>query len=156
VEMREEFRMADVSRSQGSQHSPSYPALVVEQGGKHMGNKVYIAGPMSGYEEFNFPAFNRVEELLRESYGYKHVVNPAKLHPTTDLPWVEFLKRDLRELIACDAVFLLKGWDKSRGATLEAFVAYVLGLRLYKNSPMCHYEPEEFLADLNLDLLVRR
>lgn len=120
-----------------------------------MGNKVYIAGPMSGYEEFNFPAFNRVEELLRGSYGYKHVINPAKLHPTTDLPWVEFLKQDLRELITCDAVFLLKGWEKSRGATLEAFVAYVLGLRLYKNSPMCHYEPEEFLADLDLDLLVR-
>ena len=125
-----------------------------------MGGKVYIAGPMSGYEEFNFPAFNRAEELLRKSYGYKHIVNPAKLHPTTDLPWAEFLKQDLRELIACDAVFLLKGWEKSRGATLEAFVAYTLGLRLYKNSPMCHnerfelYEPEEFLADLNLDLLV--
>ena len=85
-----------------------------------MGDKVYIAGPMSGYEEFNFPAFNRVEELLRKSYGYKHVINPAKLHPTTDLPWVEFLKQDLRELITCDAVFLLKGWEKSRGATLEA------------------------------------
>ena len=125
-----------------------------------MGKKAYIAGPMSGYEEFNFPAFNRAEELLRESYGYKHVINPAKLHPTTDLPWVEFLKLDLRELITCDAVFLLKGWEKSRGATLEAFVAHTLGLRLYKNSPMCYerfelYEPEEFLADLNLDLLVR-
>jgi hypothetical protein len=124
-----------------------------------MDYKVYIAGPMSGYKEFNFPAFNRVEELLRETYGYKHVVNPAKLHPTTDLPWIEFLKQDLRELITCDAVFLLKGWEKSRGATLEALVAYILGLRLYKSSPMNErfelYEPEEFLADLNLDLLVR-
>jgi hypothetical protein len=120
-----------------------------------MGDKVYIAGPMSGYEEFNFPAFNRAEELLRESYGYKHVVNPAKLHPTTDLPWAEFLKQDLRELIACDAVFLLKGWEKSRGATLEAFVAYILGLLLYKNERLELYEPEEFLADLNLDLLIR-
>ena len=46
-----------------------------------MGDKVYIAGPMSGYEEFNFPAFNKAEELLRKSYGYEHVVNPAKLHP---------------------------------------------------------------------------
>jgi hypothetical protein len=131
---------------------------VVEQGGTHSGDKVYIAGPMSGYEEFNFPAFNRAEELLRESYGYKYVINPAKLHPTTDLPWIEFLKQDLRELITCDAVFLLKGWEKSRGATLEAFVAYILGLRLYKmnhNERFELYEPEEFLADLNLDLLVR-
>ena len=120
-----------------------------------MGGKVYIAGPMSGYEEFNFPAFNRAEELLRNSYGYEHVVNPAKLHPTTHLPWAEFLKQDLRELIACDAVFLLKGWEKSRGATLEAFVAYILGLRLYKNEQLELYEPEEFLVDLNLDLLIR-
>lgn len=126
-----------------------------------MSNKVYIAGPMSGYEGFNFPAFNRAEEVLRGFYGYEHVINPAKLHPTTDLPWVEFLKQDLRELITCDAIFLLEGWEKSRGATLEAFVAYTLGLRLYKSAPMCHnerfelYEPEEFLADLNLDLLIR-
>ena len=123
-----------------------------------MGNKVYIAGPMSGYEEFNFPAFNRVEELLRGTYGYKHVVNPAKLHRTTNLPWVEFLKRDLLELITCDAVFLLEGWEKSRGATLEAFVAYALGLRLYKTLPMYPnerfelYEPGEFLANL-IDVL---
>jgi hypothetical protein len=128
--------------------------FVIEQGGKHMADKVYIAGPMSGYEGFNFPAFNRVEELLRGTYGYKHVVNPAKLHRPTDLPWVEFLKRDLLELITCDAVFLLEGWEKSRGATLEAFVAYALGLRLYKTLPMYPnerfelYEPEEFLANL--------
>ena len=122
-------------------------------------NKVYIAGGMSGYEEFNFPAFNRAEEILRGVYGYKRVINPAKLHSTTDLPWEEFLKRDLLELIACDAVFLLNGWEKSRGATLEALVAYTLGLRLYKmhhNEQFKLYEPEEFLADLNLDLLVRR
>ena len=122
-------------------------------------NKVYIAGGMSGYEEFNFPAFNRAEEILRGVYGYKRVINPAKLHSTTDLPWEEFLNQDLRELITCDAVFLLKGWEKSRGATLEAFVAYILGLRLYKmyhNEQFELYEPEEFLADLNLDLLVRR
>ena len=123
-----------------------------------MSDKVYIAGPMSGYEEFNFPAFNRVEELLRGTYGYKHVVNPAKLHRTTNLPWVEFLKRDLLELITCDAVFLLEGWEKSRGATLEAFVAYALGLRLYKTLPMYPnerfelYEPGEFLANL-IDVL---
>ena len=121
-------------------------------------NKVYIAGAMSGHEEFNFPAFNRAEEILRGVCGYKHVINPAKLHSTTDLPWEEFLKRDLLELITCDAIFLLKGWEKSRGATLEAFVAYTLGLRLYKmhhNERFELYEPEEFLADLNLDLLVR-
>ena len=123
-----------------------------------MSDKVYIAGPMSGHEEFNFPAFNRVEELLRGTYGYKHVVNPTKLHRTTDLPWVEFLKRDLLELITCDAVFLLEGWEKSRGATLEAFVAYALGLRLYKTLPMYPnerfelYEPGEFLANL-IDVL---
>lgn len=38
--------------------------------------RIYIAGPMSGLPEFNYPAFNRAAAVLR-AQGH-HVENPAE------------------------------------------------------------------------------
>lgn len=40
-------------------------------------NKIFISGPMTGYEFHNYPLFNTIEDLLRIA-GYK-CVNPAKI-----------------------------------------------------------------------------
>jgi hypothetical protein len=112
--------------------------------------RIYLAGPMSGYPAFNIPAFDRVAALLR---GHRHdVVSPAELDgPETrqhlmrsktgaseDLPdgetWGFYLARDI-QLLADDgikAVVVLPGWEKSRGARLETFVASaILGLPIF-------------------------
>jgi hypothetical protein len=39
-------------------------------------NRVYLAGPMRGYSDFNFPAFMAAEALLLEQGAYE-VFNPA-------------------------------------------------------------------------------
>ena len=44
---------------------------------------IYIAGPMSGYSEFNFPAFNRAAEDLAPYYDT--VWNPAAKAQETEL-----------------------------------------------------------------------
>lgn len=109
--------------------------------------KVYIAGPMTGIPHFNFPAFDAAAAKLRE-LGYD-VVSPAELDDETDRDaalkspdgsalsygnaqgsgvkktWGEFLARDVKLLSdgGIEAVFVLPGWRKSRGARLETFVA---------------------------------
>jgi nucleoside 2-deoxyribosyltransferase len=93
--------------------------------------KVYVAGPMTGYEEFNRPAFDEMAEFLR-SKGHA-VVNP---HELTDsvfngnraLPHATYMKADLGALLQCDAIVLLDGWDESKGALCEAHVALRTGL----------------------------
>lgn len=82
--------------------------------------KLYIAGPMSGIEEHNFPAFYLAEAQLREA-GYR-VVNPASVNQI-GTPWTDCLKKDLKKLLDCDGLALLPGWEHSRGATLEHDVA---------------------------------
>jgi hypothetical protein len=40
---------------------------------------VYIAGPMSGIPEYNFPAFYEAEDLIRMMYPNSLILNPAKM-----------------------------------------------------------------------------
>lgn len=88
--------------------------------------KVYVSGPMTGLPEFNFPAFNAAEAMLREQ-GYD-VENPASKGIIDGWEWEDYLRLDLRLITECDAIYLLPGWENSRGARLEVHVADELGL----------------------------
>jgi hypothetical protein len=98
--------------------------------------KLYIAGSMSGHDDFNFPLFFKAEEFL-SSQGYD-VVNPARLDCDAGFPlerlkqlneaeFKEFLngatKRDLDALQGCDGIVMLPGWEDSKGARAEKAVA---------------------------------
>jgi hypothetical protein len=88
--------------------------------------RIYIAGPMTGYPELNFPAFHAEAARLR-ALGYE-VVNPAEINADPSAGWVDCMRADIRELVTCDAVATLHGWSKSKGASLEVHIARELGL----------------------------
>lgn len=87
--------------------------------------KVYIAGPMTGYPELNYPAFTAAAEYLRK-VGFE-VVSPAELNPI-ETGYVDAMKNDIIALLECDHICFLDGYEKSRGATLERHIAEVLGI----------------------------
>lgn len=92
--------------------------------------KVYIAGPMSGLPEFNYPAFNAAEGTLLVAGHFP--LNPARSeeHNHTGKPqaWDWYMRHALRMVADAEGVALLDGWENSRGATLEHHVATALGL----------------------------
>lgn len=90
--------------------------------------RIYISGPMTGMPEHNFPAFNAEAARLR-ALGYD-VVNPAELNPEPEKTWHDCLRTDLMELLTCDAIALLAGWQKSAGAHLEIHVAHRVGIEI--------------------------
>ncbi|AER47635.1 hydrolase [Mycobacterium phage DS6A] len=95
----------------------------------------YIAGPMTGYPDHNYPAFMAKAAELRAA-GVP-VINPAEFHGNDlDHPWDWYLRRDLAQLVKCARVVFLPGWRGSRGAQLEHDVAQRLGLELV-------YPPED-------------
>lgn len=91
--------------------------------------KLYIAGPMTGYLELNFPAFHAEAARLR-AMGFE-IVNPAEINAGANAQWLECMRADIKQLVDCDGVALLDGWAKSRGASIEQYLARALGLRVY-------------------------
>lgn len=90
--------------------------------------KIYIAGPMTGLPDFNYPAFHAAAAKLRAA-GYT-VVSPAELtdHAPDDADYATFFRAGIRALLECDAAFFLPGWEESRGAVAEYYVARALGM----------------------------
>ena len=90
--------------------------------------RIYIAGPMTGLPDLNFPAFHRAAAILRAA-GYE-AINPAEINPDPTAGWEACMRADIAELVKCDGVALLPGWERSRGASLEAHIAHSLDMRL--------------------------
>lgn len=92
--------------------------------------KLYLAGPMTGLPEFNYPTFNRYARMLRDR---GHVVfNPAEAHEgETGLPLEKYFELDLPEVCRADAIAVLPGWRDSRGAQIEVDLARHLGKNVY-------------------------
>jgi len=98
--------------------------------------KVYLAGPMTGIPEFNFPAFDAAEESLA-ALGHT-VLNPAQMDrdvgfdPSSTVVSNEFLRdalrRDLSAICGADAIAMLPGWEHSGGAMVEWMLARHLKL----------------------------
>ena len=91
-------------------------------------SKIYISGKMNGDSNFSLK-FDYAEKYCITSVDFTDIINPASL---VRLPtWKESLKRDLKILNDCDAIFMIKGWEDSRGATLEHWYAKRLGLEIF-------------------------
>lgn len=88
----------------------------------------YLSGPMTGYADYNRPAFRRAAYELRDR-GYT-VLSPAEdSDETTD--WDDCLRKDLIHLTKVTMVVVLPDWERSRGARLEVAVGAALGLPIY-------------------------
>lgn len=104
--------------------------------------KIYIAGPMTGHPEFNFPAFYAAEaELVAQGWT---VFNPAKkdeevdLHPDAvkvgdaklaadhGFDFRQAYLWDVTRIIEGDAIYMLPGWQYSPGAVGEHAVAVAM------------------------------
>lgn len=91
--------------------------------------RLYIAGPMTGLPEFNYPAFHA--EAARLRLAGHDVVSPAEINAGMEHEgWHACMRRDIAAVMTCDAVQLLPGWQKSRGARIEAEIASRVCIRV--------------------------
>lgn len=95
--------------------------------------KVYVCGPMTGYEDFNRKEFDRVTSLVRMEGAT--AVSPVELNTENGVfpcrDWHGAMRVDIAALMGCDSIVLLEGWEKSSGATLEHSLALQLGIKIF-------------------------
>ena len=91
--------------------------------------KVYISGPITGRDLTECKVDFNSAELWLTGLGYD-VINPMSYDTIEDGTWEDYMKKDLKMLLDCDYIYMLDGWEKSRGARLEYNVACDVGIEL--------------------------
>ena len=92
----------------------------------------YIAGPVTNMPHYNEPAFRRAAASIRARDG-EQAHSPLEQDRLEGVPlgthtWAEYMRRDIPEMLGCDGVAVLDGWERSRGASLEVKVARACGM----------------------------
>ncbi len=101
--------------------------------------KVYIAGPVTGREGGNEPAFRECAEALRK-LGHEPLV-PHDVVPAGST-WEEAMRHCVVWLLSCDAVCLIEGWNASRSTSLEYRVATACGLKVLSGTDVLRKSKE--------------
>jgi hypothetical protein len=132
--------------------------------------KVYLGGPMRGYENFNYQAFEDATIALR-AMGYE-VYSPHEMDLElgfVDADWhyegdrrvwdrvettPEFtihvaMRVDLRVITQMDAVVFLPGWQKSSGSKMEDTVREFCGISRWLITPL---PTGEWALETNLEV----
>ena len=93
---------------------------------------IYISGGITGVKDY-MERFEKAEKLLT-AQG-KNTCNPAKLNAShKGKPWEWYMCRCLKWLCDCDEIYMLNGWEESRGARIEHTLAQVLRLTIIYES----------------------
>lgn len=89
---------------------------------------IYVAGPIANTTDYHERFAAGCEALYRIGH---EPVNPLLINPNvanTIETWRECMKMDIKALLDCDGIYMLRGWQKSKGATLEKHIAETLGM----------------------------
>jgi hypothetical protein len=102
---------------------------------------IYIAGPMTGYENYNFAAFDLAKARLSNIFSVEGIKSPADmdrelgLEPDENGDIENFdyhaaIKRCCDSVFECDAIYMLTGWENSKGARAEHAIAVALDMEI--------------------------
>lgn len=91
--------------------------------------KIYISGKISGT--------NLTETRKRFAAAAKELqardftpINPLENGLSEHDRWEAHMLKDIADLLQCKAIYMLQGWQESKGARIEHYIATKIGMHI--------------------------
>jgi hypothetical protein len=113
--------------------------------------KVYISGPITGTNDY-MERFDRVALDVFGRYDCT-VINPAYINSMlpNDTTHAEYMRTSIAMLSMCDTIYMMRGWENSKGCKIEYAYAKKNGIKvIYENGA---YQPK---SDIDVDGMIKR
>lgn len=94
-----------------------------------MEKKCYIAGKIGKLPKEEYLANFEKGKQEVEELGYK-AISPTDLPHNHGRTWNEYMREDLIAMLQCQAVYALRNWRTSPGATIEVETAKAVGIEI--------------------------
>lgn len=99
--------------------------------------KIYISGSITNNENYKEQFMNAEIALIKTypkliwifnpAFDIDHFVEPEELEKWE---WEDYMKFCIPILMDCDIIYMLKGWQESKGAKIEYKLAVALGYKV--------------------------
>lgn len=87
--------------------------------------RIYLSCPITGQEPAAKARLEAAAALFANEYN---VVNPMELNHDGAKAWADYMRTDIKALVDCDRIYMMNGWQRSRGCCLEYSIAKELGI----------------------------
>lgn len=101
-----------------------------------MRKTIYISGAITGKKnymaDFRNAEMHLAKQIAKGNLQYTSVINPAKVNSVLplDFEWKDYMEVCYRLIDLCDGIYMLKGFEISKGANKELLYAKQMGLEV--------------------------
>jgi len=95
--------------------------------------KVYISGMITSLK------YDQYRKAFKEAATYLvdkgcDPIDPSDLGKPEHHSWEYYMRKAIPQLCECDGIYMLNGWERSKGAKLEHTIAKSLGMTVFEQN----------------------